>query len=95
MSDLARLTFALVVLLLTLGIGLAYLSSPIAIARRTGVVSVGKFTARAGWRVVVGLIRTLTKARKPRIRRPSRPHGYGRSAEREEGLLETRPFKFK
>ena len=71
MNDLARLGFGLVLLFVTLSLAFSYLAGPMAIVRKTGVLKVGRWLAKAVWRGFVGLARVATKTRRPRIRRPA------------------------
>ena len=73
MNDLMRLGFGIVLLLMALSLALSYLAGPMAIARKSGAVKAGSRMLKASWRSVVGLVRVLTKSRRPRIRRPAGP----------------------
>ena len=78
MNDLVRLGFGVALLVLTLGLAMSYLSEPMAIARKMGVFRVGRWMVKAGWQGGVGLVRVLTKTRRPRIRRPAGPSSMRR-----------------
>ena len=71
MNDLARLGFGVLLLFVTLSLAFSYLARPMAIARKSGVLKAAKGLAKAGWRGLVGLVRAVTKTRRPRIRRPA------------------------
>ena len=70
MSDLIRLGVGIVLLLITLSIALSFLSRPIALVRRSGVLKACKGLLWGTGRGLGAVIRVLARTRKPRIRRP-------------------------
>ena len=75
MRGIAPLLLGIVLLMMALRVARQYFAG---MGIPSGWVSVpllkaGKATVRAGWRGVVGLVRVLTKTRRPRIRRPAGP----------------------
>jgi len=74
MEQLIPLLFGLFLLLVTLGIALSFLSGPMSLLRKTGVLRGVRWTLRSLGRGVAGGVRLLVRGRRARVRRPpSRP----------------------
>jgi hypothetical protein len=69
MDTIIRLGLGIVLLLVTLGMALSFLASPIGLLRKTGALKAGRWAGRSAWRGLMGVIRLLFKRRRPRIRR--------------------------
>jgi hypothetical protein len=80
MESIIHLGFAIVLLLVTLGLALSFLSGPIGLLKKTGALGAGRWAVRSTGRGVAGLFRLLLRRRRPRFRRlGSRPPtGYFR-----------------
>lgn len=74
MEHLIVLVFGLLLLLVTLGLALSFLSGPMALLRKTGVFQGVRWVVRTFWRGLAGGVRILVRGRRARVRRPpSRP----------------------
>lgn len=67
MEQFIALGFGLVLLLITLRLALSFLSGPMSLLRKTGVLRGVRWTLRSLWRGV----RLLVRGRQARVRRPS------------------------
>ncbi len=77
MDTIIRLGFAIVLLLVTLGLALSFLAGPIGLLRKTGAFAAGRWTLRSTGRGIAGLSRLLLRRRRPRIRRIGSPPRTG------------------
>ena len=70
MNDLVRLSFGVVLLLFALSFAFAYLSGPMSLLRKAGVLKVLRWAIKALWRALAFVFQLVTRTRKLPIRRP-------------------------
>lgn len=69
MEPLIHLGFAILLLLITLGLALSFLAGPIALLRKTGALKAGRWMLRTLFQAIAVLFRLVFRGRRRRVHR--------------------------